>query len=138
LIQIKAPGCRWQTLPVETSSGGLTAAGKRARGKHAQAVGLLMPTKPVMPAKPHQLSALSPLPEDLPQHRCPLGAEFPSPFSLPLFHCLFAKKMLWTCVLVHTTAVAAVRLLLLLTAYRSGDAETLIGRQKSASHDRCR
>ena len=50
----------------------------------------------------------------------------------------FAKKILWTCVLDHTIAVAAVRLLLLLTAYRSGDAETLIGRQTSASHLWCR
>ena len=48
------------------------------------------------------------------------------------------KKILWTCVLDHTIAVAAVRLLLLLTAYRSGDAETLIGRQTSASQLWCR
>src|SRR3954470_21552935 len=48
------------------------------------------------------------------------------------------KKLLWTCVLDHTIAVAAVRRLLLLTAYRSGDAEPLIGRQTSASHLWCR
>jgi hypothetical protein len=51
---------------------------------------------------------------------------------------LFAKKIPWTCVLDHTIAFAAVQLLLLLTAYRSGDAEPLIGRQASASHLWCR
>jgi hypothetical protein len=57
---------------------------------------------------------------------------------IALFHCLFAKKIPWTCVLDHTIAVAAVQLLLPLTAYRSGDAEPLIGRQTSASHLWCR
>src|ERR1700752_1438221 len=47
------------------------------------------------------------------------------------------KKILRACVLDHMIAVAAVRLLLLLTAYRSGDAETLIGRQTPALHLWC-